>query len=119
MVSSARDRCKVAAGARVGRRLITTREPPTLRAGERVSEFHYVRTSGKDGGVDACEGPAIGLDLETVLKDGLPPWNVALEMAAALCEILDIADEDGEIHGDVHPKYVFIDETGAVSLEGF
>ncbi|MEQ1571500.1 MAG: hypothetical protein ABMA64_38085, partial [Myxococcota bacterium] len=84
-----------------------------------LSEFHYVRTRGDDGGVDACEGPAIGLDLETVLKDGLPPWNVALEVVAALCEILDIADEDGEIHGDVHPKYVFIDETGAVSLEGF
>lgn len=84
-----------------------------------MSEFHYVRTRGTDGGVDACEGPAIGLDLETVLKDGLPPWNIALELVAALCEILDIADEDGEVHGEVHPKYVFIDETGAVSLEGF
>lgn len=84
-----------------------------------MSEFHYVRTRGTDGGVDACEGPAIGLDLETVLKDGLPPWNIALEVVAALCEILDIADEDGEVHGEVHPKFVFIDETGAVSLEGF
>ncbi|MEQ1505690.1 MAG: hypothetical protein ABMB14_25880, partial [Myxococcota bacterium] len=84
-----------------------------------MSEFHYVRTRGSDGGVDACEGPAIGLDLDTVLKDGLPPWNIALEIVAALCEILDIADEDGEVHGEVHPKYVFIDETGAVSLEGF
>jgi hypothetical protein len=87
--------------------------------GHRVSEFHYVRTRGDDGGVDACEGPAIGLDLETVLRDGLPPWNVALEIVAALCEILDIADQDGEVHGEVHPKFVFIDETGAVSLEGF
>ncbi len=84
-----------------------------------VSEFHYVRTLGQEGGVDACEGPAIGLDLETVLKDGLPPWKVALEMIAALCEVLDIADQDGEIHGEVDPQFVFIDETGAVSLEGF
>ncbi|MEZ4235349.1 MAG: hypothetical protein R3F59_04155 [Myxococcota bacterium] len=84
-----------------------------------MSEFHYVRTRGADGGVDACEGPAIGLDLETVLDDGLPPWNIALEIVAALCEILDIADEDGEVHGEVHPRHVFIDETGAVSLEGF
>jgi hypothetical protein len=84
-----------------------------------VSEFHYVRTLGQEGGVDACEGPAIGLDLETVLKDGLPPWKVALEIVAALCEILDIADQDGEIHGEVSPEHVFIDETGAVSLEGF
>ncbi len=84
-----------------------------------MSEFHYVRTPGEEGGVDACEGPAIGLDLETVLKDGLPPWKIGLELIAALCEILDIADQDGEIHGEVDPKYVFIDETGAVSLEGF
>ncbi len=84
-----------------------------------MSEFHYVRTLGVDGGVDACDGPAIGLDLETVLEDGLPPWNVALEVVAALCEVLDIAEEDSEVHGGLHPKYVFIDETGAVSLEGF
>jgi len=84
-----------------------------------LSEFHYVRTLGVDGGVDACDGPAIGVDLETVLKDGLPPHKVALEIIAALCEILDIADEDGEIHGDVTPEFVFLDDTGAVSIEGF
>jgi len=84
-----------------------------------LSEFHYVRTLGVDGGVDACDGPAIGVDLETILKDGLPPHKVALEIIAALCEILDIADEDGEIHGDVTPEFVFIDDTGAVSVEGF
>jgi hypothetical protein len=84
-----------------------------------LSEFHYVRTLGVDGGVDACDGPAIGVDLETILKDGLPPHKVALEIVAALCEILDIADEDGEIHGDVTPEFVFIDDTGAISIEGF
>ena len=84
-----------------------------------MSEFHYVRTLGVDGGVDAVEGPAVGLDLESILKDGLPPFKVALELLAALCEILDIADQDGEAHGDVSPRYVFLDETGAVSLESF
>jgi len=84
-----------------------------------VSEFHYVRTTGADGGVDACDGPAIGLDLESILADGLPPVNITLEIIASLCEILDIADQDGEVHGAVHPKFVFVDETGAVSLEGF
>ncbi|MBT3219472.1 MAG: hypothetical protein HN348_10305, partial [Proteobacteria bacterium] len=82
-------------------------------------EFHYVRTSGVDGGVDACEGPALGLDLETILNDGLPPFKVGLEMVASICEILDIADEDGDIHGDLSPQYIFLDETGAVSIEGF
>jgi hypothetical protein len=84
-----------------------------------LSEFHYVRTCGDDGGVDVCDGTAIGLDLESVLQDGLPPWSVALEMVAGLCEILDIAEEDGEVHGDLTPKFAFIDETGALSLEGF
>ena len=72
-----------------------------------------MRTTGADGGVDACDGPAIGLDLESILSDGLPPVNVTLEIIASLCEILDIADQDGEVHGAVHPKFVFIDETGA------
>ena len=84
-----------------------------------MSEFHYVRTTGVDGGVDAADGPAIGVDLETLLKDGLPPVKVALEIISSLCEILDIADEDGEIHGDVSPEFIFVDDTGAVSLEGF
>lgn len=84
-----------------------------------MSEFHFVRTRGDDGGVDVCDGPAIGLDLASVVKDGLPPWNIALEIVAGLCEILDIADEDDAVHGDVDPKFVFIDETGAISLEGF
>lgn len=83
------------------------------------SEFHYVRIGGADGGVDAVDGRAIGVDLETILKDGLPPFRVALEIIAALCEILDIADQDGEAHGDVHPRNVFLDDTGAISIEGF
>ena len=84
-----------------------------------MSDFHYVRTLGKDGGVDVCDGPAIGIDLAAVLDDGLPPWSIALEVIAAMCEILDIAQEDGEEHGQIGPDVVFLDETGAVSIEGF
>jgi hypothetical protein len=84
-----------------------------------LSEFHYVRTMGVEGGVDAVEGPAVGLDLDAILKAGLPPFKIALEIIAALCEILDIADQDQEIHGDISPRYVFLDETGAVSVESF
>ncbi len=84
-----------------------------------MSEFHYVRTLGVEGGVDAVEGPAIGMDLDTLLKAGVPPFKAALEVVAALCEILDIADEDGEVHGDIRLRSVFVDETGAISLEGF
>jgi hypothetical protein len=82
-------------------------------------EFHYVRTLGADGGVDAIEGPAIGLDLESILKDGLPPFSVALEIIAGCCEMLDISDEDGELHANIEPKFIFLDDTGALSIEGF
>ena len=84
-----------------------------------MSEFHYVRTQGDDGGVSDVDGPAAGLDLETILKDGLPPFKVALEIVAAMCEILDITTEDEQTHGDITLRDVFIDETGAVSIEGF
>ena len=57
--------------------------------------------------------------LETVLNDGLPPFKIALEIIAGLCEILDIAEQDDEAHGDLVPQDVFIDEIGAVSVEGF
>ena len=84
-----------------------------------MSEFHYVRIPGDEGGVDACEGTAIGLELDALLEDGLPPWKVALTLVASICEILDITQEDGELHGNINPLNVFIDETGAVSIEGF
>jgi hypothetical protein len=84
-----------------------------------VSDFHYVRTLGDDGGVDIAPGAAIGLDLESVLRDGLPPYNVVLQILAGVCEILDIAEEDGRVHGDIQLGHVFVDDTGAVSLEGF
>ena len=78
-----------------------------------MSDWHYCRTTGADGGVDAVEGRAYGLDLESVLKDGLPPFKIALEVIAAMCEILDIAEQDDEGHGDLVPQDVYIDELDA------
>ncbi|MEM6927544.1 MAG: hypothetical protein AAF602_11485, partial [Myxococcota bacterium] len=84
-----------------------------------MREFHYVRTVGEQGGVDACPGQAVGVDLATLLEDGLPPWRVALELIAGLCEILDIADEDEEVHGSIELRQIFLDDDGSLSLEGF
>ncbi|MEN0062283.1 MAG: hypothetical protein AAGA48_09030 [Myxococcota bacterium] len=84
-----------------------------------MDEFHYVRIPGVDGGVDCCAGPAVGIELETVLAAGVPPWKVGLELVAALCEILDIADADEVTHGLVEPQFIFLDEKGALCLEGF
>ncbi len=82
-----------------------------------MSQFHYVRTTGVDGGVDAVDGPAIGIGLDELLVAGLPPFKQVLEIVAALCEILDIAEEDGEHHNTIGLQCVFLDDTGAVSLE--
>jgi len=84
-----------------------------------LSEFHYVRTHGPDGGVDAAEGSAIGLDLEAVLDSGLPPLNIAIQIIAGVAEILAIGAEDNRVHGNLDLGDVFIDDTGAVSIEGF
>lgn len=84
-----------------------------------MSDFHYVRTLGEDGGVDACSGAAIGLDLASVLQDGLPPHNIVLQILAGLCEIIDIAEEDRQVHGDIHLEHLFVDDTGAISLEAY
>ena len=84
-----------------------------------MSDFHYVRTPGTAGGVDAAEGPAIGVELDAVLDVGLPPFGIAMRLIAAVAEILAIAEEDGVVHGDIEPVSVLLDDTGAVSLEGF
>ena len=104
-----------------GARLLGERVISSKRGMQEVelSDFHYVRTLGEDGGVDAVDGPAEGVSLSEVLKEGLPPFKVVLELVAALCEILDIADQDGEVHGDIGPGCVFVDDVGAISVEGF
>lgn len=84
-----------------------------------MAERHYVRTLGEGGGVDPCDGPAIGIEVSALVADGLPPWRIALEVAAGLAEILAVCEEDSVVHGHVRPEVVFVDETGAVSLEGF
>lgn len=84
-----------------------------------MSDFHYVRTEGPDGGVDAADGRAIGLDLRAVLAEGRPPFNIAVQIITAMAEILSIAEEDGVVHGDITLADVLVDDTGAVSLEGF
>jgi hypothetical protein len=81
--------------------------------------FHYVRKARADGGVHAADGRAPGQDLQTLLAGGPPPIKVALEIIAAICEILYFAEDDGEVHGDVHPRNVVIASDGAVAIQGF
>ena len=39
-----------------------------------ANEFHYVRTTGVEGGVEAVDGPAIGIGLDELLEAGLNRW---------------------------------------------
>jgi hypothetical protein len=84
-----------------------------------VSAMHYVQTAGRDGGVALVEGPAAGLSIEEIIKNGLPPLGVALQLISAVAGVLDIAESDGLSHGDIGPASVFLDETGAVSVDGY
>lgn len=85
----------------------------------RERAFHYLRRPQAEGGVHALDGQAPGRSLHELVQAGPPPLKVALEIIAALCEILYFAEEDGETHGDVHPRNVYLDGDGAVALHGF
>jgi hypothetical protein len=82
-------------------------------------EFYYQRVIGPGGGVSRGAGQPPGARLGAVLSDGLPPINVALEIIAAFCEIIYIAHDDGELHGDVQLKHAWLNGDGVVSLGGF
>ena len=67
----------------------------------------------------AAQGAPRGASLATVLGGGLPPWRVAIELIAALCEVLDIAGEDLAVHGDIELRHVVLSRSGAVGVGGF
>lgn len=82
-----------------------------------MSEFRYIR--GVDPAVQRRAGPAIGLQLGDVLERGLPPLGITFELLARLADVLVEAEIEGNVHGDVGLHTVFVDETGAVALEGY
>jgi hypothetical protein len=84
-----------------------------------MSGFHYTREAGELGQVLAREGEGPGLALEQALAHGRPPLRAAMELGAALADILCIAEEDRLVHGDLRPSDVRIDERGNVSIDGW
>lgn len=84
-----------------------------------MSGFHYTREAGELGQVLAGEGNGAGLTLDEALERSRPPLRAAMEMCAALADILCIAEEDRLVHGDLRPTHVRIDERGNVSIEGW
>lgn len=88
-------------------------------SGAPMSGFHYTREAGELGQVLAREGTAPGTGLQALLERGRPPLRAALEISAAIADILCIAEEDRLIHGDLRPAFVKVDELGSVSVEGW
>ena len=81
--------------------------------------FHYLRTPWEGGGVCRMEGEPAGARLGDLLRGGLPPTRVALELVVAMCEILYIAQEDEAVHGDLGLEHAWLNGDGTVSLGGF
>lgn len=81
--------------------------------------YHYTREAGESGQVLAAEGVPAGRVLATLLATDRPPLRGAIEIAAAIADILCIAEEDAAVHGNLDPRAVYVDERGNVSIEGF
>ncbi|MBM4367812.1 MAG: hypothetical protein FJ102_16485, partial [Deltaproteobacteria bacterium] len=84
-----------------------------------MSAYHYTREAGEQGQVLAAEGTSPGRTLEELLREGRPPLKAALELGAALADILCIAEMDQVVHGDLRPAMVRVATNGDVSLDGF
>jgi hypothetical protein len=81
--------------------------------------FHYTREYGPEGCILSDEGEAAGIDLATLLNRGKLPIKAALELGAALADILSIASQDEMVHGDIKPGQVRVDVAGAVSIDAW
>ena len=92
---------------------------PRDRPGAPTLSFHYVREPGSEGQILTGDGDSVGLPLSELLDHGGMPVGAALELVSYLADILTIADEDRAQHGDIKPGNVRVDETGAVSIEGW
>lgn len=84
-----------------------------------MAGFYYTRQYGPDGQVLCGEGQPGGMALSDALARQKPGLRSALELGAALGDILCIAAEDGAVHGDLTPAWVTVAENGDVSLGGF
>jgi hypothetical protein len=81
--------------------------------------WFYTREFGLSGEVLTDEGVPEGMLLSEVLREGPLPLRAGLELAAAMADILTIAEEDDALHGDLKPGVVRVDGSGAVSIEGY
>jgi hypothetical protein len=79
----------------------------------------YIREYAEDGGIFSEVGAQPGSPLTDLLDKERPSVKVALELGAALGDILAIAEEDGKAHGDPKIGMVRLDSHGNTALEEF
>ena len=79
----------------------------------------YIREYADDGALYSEANASPGSSLVELLDRQRPNIKVALELSAAIAEILSIADEDGKKHGDPKIGHVRVDSTGNTALTDF
>lgn len=79
----------------------------------------YIREYSEDGGIFSEPDSHPGSALTELMDHTRPSVKVALELIAALGDILAIAEEDGKTHGDPKIGMVRVDSNGNTALEDF
>ena len=79
----------------------------------------YTRECGPDGQILVDEGLPDGESLSSILDHGPLTIKVALELVACVADVLSLADEDGEVHGDLKPGLIRLDSRGLVHVVGY
>jgi hypothetical protein len=79
----------------------------------------YIREYTEDGGIFSEPDSQPGSALTELIDHTRPTVKVALELIAAIGDILAIAEEDGKSHGDPKIGMVRIDSNGNTALEDF
>ena len=79
----------------------------------------YIREYAEDGGIFSEADAQPGSALTELMDRDRPSVKVAFELVAALGDILAIAEEDGEKHGDPKIGMVRVDANGNIALEDF
>ena len=81
--------------------------------------FYYQREAGPEGQIITGEGESPGLSLAALVESGPLPIRAALELVAYVADIVTVAEEDRAVHGDLAAESIRVDNSGAVSVDGY
>ena len=84
-----------------------------------MNTWCYTREPGTEGNIITGEGDGPGATVEALLERERPPLKAAFEIGSAVADLLCISLEDGQVHGDIQPVSIRVDQRGAVSVDGW